>query len=114
MSVSTTTSDVSELDSAIFSQRVSTSSANPNYKLVDATNLNNLLSSVPCNECNFSTLEIKDTSSYGYSSKPELVCSTCDNIPGTTFTSQRSDNSRRLDINNKIAAAFAEMSKGHG
>lgn len=84
------------------------------YKVVDIAALSNLFADVQCSGCKLTCLTLESSSNnFGYCSKLTLKCSSCGLITGTSYTSQRVEDSNRFDINNKMVSAFIAVGKGH-
>ncbi|CAL1287631.1 unnamed protein product [Larinioides sclopetarius] len=72
-----------------------------------------LLKNIPCHECKENTLQINQTSSFGFSSKIFLSCANCKKEFGSVFTSEREAEDKSFQVNNKVVEAFLAIGRGH-
>lgn len=84
------------------------------YTIMHENCWSSLLEKVSCSECNtVNCLQIHTGTTYGFSSKLELICSACNYSYGSTFSSSRIPSSRQFEINQGLASAFLSIGRGH-
>ncbi|GFR08939.1 hypothetical protein TNCT_568381 [Trichonephila clavata] len=77
------------LSSHTSAEHVISEQNDPTYVLVDTSVWKNLLSTVKCPECDMNNLNIIKTTQLGMASKLELVCSSCEAVLNSSFSSKR-------------------------
>ncbi|GFR03518.1 hypothetical protein TNCT_166861 [Trichonephila clavata] len=80
---------LSLLSSHTSAEHVISEQNDPTYVLVDTNVWKNLLSTVKCPECDMNNLNIIKTTQLGMASKLELVCSSCEAVLNSSFSSAR-------------------------
>ncbi|GFY41831.1 uncharacterized protein TNIN_236381 [Trichonephila inaurata madagascariensis] len=83
------------------------------YVLVDTNIWKNLLSTVKCPKCDMKDLNIIKTTQLGMASKLVLVCSSCEAVLNSSFSSARVKEKNFFDINKKMVSSFLRLGKGH-
>ncbi|GFS37832.1 uncharacterized protein TNIN_440181 [Trichonephila inaurata madagascariensis] len=83
------------------------------YVLVDTNIWKNLLSTVKCPKCDMKDLNIIKTTQLGMASKLVLVCSSCEAVLNSSFSSARVKEKKFFDINKKMVSSFLRLGKGH-
>ncbi|GFY41265.1 hypothetical protein TNIN_343841 [Trichonephila inaurata madagascariensis] len=76
------------------------------YVLVDTNIWKNLLSTVKCPKCDMNDLNIIKTTQLGIGSKLELVCSSCEAVLNSSFSSARVKEKKIFDVNKKMVSSF--------
>nr|XP_042913580.1 uncharacterized protein LOC122273614 [Parasteatoda tepidariorum] len=97
--------------SCSFSHNYATPEAS--YILMGTEMWRDLLLQVPCKFCSQCGLQLVQHHSLGYSLKLELLCGSCGESFGTTFSSCREDTNSSFEINNKLVSAFLAIGRGH-
>ncbi|GFV85141.1 uncharacterized protein TNCV_4171941 [Trichonephila clavipes] len=83
------------------------------YVLVDTNIWKNLLSTVKCPKCDMNALNIIKTTQLGMASKLELVCSSCEAVLNSSFSSARVKEKNFLTLTKKMVSSFLRLGKGH-
>ncbi|GFQ98642.1 hypothetical protein TNCT_491261 [Trichonephila clavata] len=97
---------LSLLSSHTSAEHVISEQNDPTYVLVDTNVWKNLLSTVKCPECDMNNLNIIKTLRLGMASKLELVCSSCEAVLNSSFSSARVKDKKFFDINKKNGFLF--------
>ena len=72
-----------------------------------------LLSNLKCDECNINCLDVVTKGTFGLSTKIELICTNCNKVFNSIFTSPREKDLRGFEVNKKFVEAFLKVGKGH-
>ncbi|GFY78196.1 uncharacterized protein TNIN_485381 [Trichonephila inaurata madagascariensis] len=81
------------------------------YVLVDTNIWKNLLLTVKCPKCDMKDLNIIKTTQLGMASKLVLVCSSCEAVLNSSFSSARVKEKNFFDINKKMVSSFLRLGK---
>ncbi|GFQ97989.1 hypothetical protein TNCT_699581 [Trichonephila clavata] len=99
--IAATERKLSLLSSHTSAEHVISEQNDPTYVLVDTNVWKNLLSTVKCPECDMNNLNIIKTTQLGMASKLELVCTSCEAVLNSSFSSARVKDNIFFDINKK-------------
>ncbi|GFY53530.1 hypothetical protein TNIN_369451 [Trichonephila inaurata madagascariensis] len=87
-------------------ERLANEQDDTTYVLVDTNIWKNLLSTVKCPKCDMKDLNIIKTTQLGMASKLVLVCSSCEAVLNSSFSSDRVKEKNFFDINKKNGFVF--------
>ncbi|GFV41937.1 uncharacterized protein TNCV_4140441 [Trichonephila clavipes] len=94
-------------------EHLATEQDDTTYVLVDTNIWKNLMSTVKCPKCDMNAVSIIKTTQLGMASKLELVCSSCEAVLNSSFSSARVKEKKFFDINKKMVSYFLRLGKGH-
>lgn len=83
------------------------------YTFMSNSMWSSLLCNVKCDECFTNSLDVINKGTFGYSSKIELICKSCEKVFSSIFSSPRVNVSKCFEANKKLVEAFLKIGKGH-
>ena len=72
------------------------------YRIVDINILKKMIDVLCCSSCTGGKVELVEETIYGLASRMELRCTSCEDVLFSQFTSDKTSNSRALDVNSRF------------